>query len=72
MNSQQTEWNKAYIKGTLRKPTNLDKLYPEAPTEPLANAQPYSYLDELGKWLGRTIGLVAIVATVGYLLGALK
>ena len=52
-----TEFDQAYIRrGTLRKPTDLEQFKPvNTNTE---------YIDDLAKWEGRTIALIAIAAFV--------
>ena len=61
-----TEWDKAYLRGTLRKPTNIDEMYP-APTEPVTEMQPYGYIDDLCQLAGRVIAGVAILTLVYWL-----
>ena len=71
MKYEPTEWDKAYIKGTLRKPTNLDKMYP-APTQPVAEAQPYAYIDDLGRLAGQVLAGAALSALVLWLIEGLS
>ena len=49
----------SYRAGTLRRPTNIDGMYPQ-PTQPIYKAP--DYLDELGRQIGRAIGLVLLMA----------
>ena len=59
----------SYRAGTLRRPTNIDGMYPQ-PTQPIYKAP--DYLDELGRQLGRAIGLVLLMAVLAWLMGSFK
>ena len=59
----------SYRAGTLRRPTNIDGMYPQ-PTQPLRKAP--DYLDELGRQLGRAIGLALLMAVAAWLMGVFK
>ena len=58
----------SYRTGTLRRPTNIDGMYPQ-PTQPLQMAQSYKY--ELWKQLGKAIGLVGVIWVLTWVVPAL-
>ena len=63
---KQTDWDRWYIRGTMRRPTDLNGLYPAA--APTAE-RPFSYA--LWKQLGRAIGLVGFMWLLSWLIPAL-
>ncbi len=58
-----TDWDNYYM----RKPTNLDKLYPE-PLKPLSDLEKPSFADEAWIAVGRAIGGTLIFALVLWLI----
>jgi hypothetical protein len=70
MSFKPTEWDKAYLRGTLRKPTNTDAMYP-APTEPVTEAQPYAYIEDLGRIAGQVVAVAGLAVLVFWLIGRL-
>lgn len=58
-----TEWDKHYVHGSLRKPTDTRNLKPSG-----VNGD---YIDDLANWLGRSIALVLACWLVVWIIGEL-
>jgi hypothetical protein len=63
MSFKPTDWDNYYRRGTLRKPTDTSEMYP-SPTEPLAEAQPYAYIDDLCRLAGSVLAGVGLSVLV--------